>query len=122
MPRFQGGAGSQDLSSSDSLAFLQSLVTLVDGIAPAKGRKSVIVFSEGFTVPAGYEQVFTELLSRANRANVSFYGIDVRGLQLSAQLGESGAALAAAATRQRVAAGRWAARERPARRPFRTKR
>ena len=34
-------------------------------------------------MPPGYEQVFADLLSRANRANVSFYGIDVRGLQLS---------------------------------------
>jgi len=49
-------------------------------------------------VAPGYENVFADLLSRANRANVSFYGLDVRGLQMSSQLGGSGAALASAAT------------------------
>jgi len=97
MGRFQGGAGEQDLSQADSLAFLSSLATLVDGLAAEPGRKSVLVFSEGFSVPPGYEHVFAGLLSRANRANVAFYAIDVRGLQLSAQLEGSGAALATAA-------------------------
>ncbi len=93
MARFEGGAGAQSLSQSDSLAFVASLASLVDGVAAERGRKTVVVFSEGFTVPPGYESVYSDLLSRANRANVSFYAIDVRGLQLSAQLGESGAAL-----------------------------
>ena len=37
--------------------------------------------------------MFADLQSRANRANVSFYAIDVRGLQLSTQLGSTGNAL-----------------------------
>jgi VWFA-related protein len=98
MGRFEGGAGAQSLSQSDSLAFLSALVSVVDGLAPERGRKTVLVFSEGFAVPPGYENVFADLLSRANRGNVSFYGIDVRGLQMSAQLGQTGAALASAAT------------------------
>jgi VWFA-related protein len=98
MGRFEGGAGAQSLSQSDSLAFVSSLASLVDGIAAERGRKTVVIFSEGFTVPPGYEQVYADLLSRANRANVSFYALDVRGLQLSAQLGESGNALSKAAT------------------------
>ena len=53
----------------------------------------MLLFSEGFSVAPGYEHVFADLQSRANRANVSFYAIDVRGLQLSTQLGSTGNAL-----------------------------
>jgi VWFA-related protein len=94
--RFSGGASSRDLSQSESLAFLGSLVSVVDALARDPGRKSVVVFSEGFAVPVGYEHVFADLKSRANRSNVSFYCLDVRGLQLQSQLGASGSALASA--------------------------
>ena len=97
LSRFEGGAGARDLSQSDSIAFVGALATVVDALKTSAGRKTVLVFSEGFVVPVGYENAFGGLLSRANRANVSFYGIDVRGLQLSTQLGSSGAALATAA-------------------------
>ena len=97
LSRFQGGAGASDLSQADSVALVNALVTVVDGLRADPGRKTVLLFSEGFAVPPGYEHVFADLQSRANRANVSFYGIDVRGLQLSTQLGSSGAALASAA-------------------------
>jgi len=97
MGRFQGGAGAGDMSQSDTVALVNALVTVVDGLRPETGRKTVLLFSEGFGVPPGYEHVFADLLSRANRASVSFYGIDVRGLQLSTQLGSSGAALATTA-------------------------
>ena len=46
--------------------------------------------------------MFADLQSRANRANVSFYAIDVRGLQLSTQLGSTGNALANTAGDQRA--------------------
>jgi VWFA-related protein len=95
--RFQGGAGIGDLSQAESVALVNALITVVDGLKAEPGRKTVLLFSEGFAVPPGYEHVFADLQSRANRANVSFYGIDVRGLQLSTQLGSSGAALATAA-------------------------
>ncbi len=97
LSRFQGGAGAGDLSQADSVALVNALITVVDGLKAEAGRKTVLLFSEGFAVPLGYEHVFADLQSRANRANVSFYGIDVRGLQLSTQLGSSGVALANAA-------------------------
>jgi VWFA-related protein len=97
LSRLQGGASVNDLSQADSVALVNALVTVVDGLKGDAGRKTVLLFSEGFTVPAGYENVFADLQSRANRANVSFYGIDVRGLQLATQLGSSGAALSSAA-------------------------
>ena len=97
LSRFQGGAGAGDLGQADSVALVSALITVVDGLKAEPGRKTVLLFSEGFAVPPGYEHVFADLQSRANRANVSFYGIDVRGLQLSTQLGSSGAALATTA-------------------------
>jgi VWFA-related protein len=45
------------------------------------GRKTVLYFSEGgFKIPQGMEQPFKNVISTANRANVSFYSIDARGL------------------------------------------
>ena len=114
LSRFQGGAGAGDLGQADSVALVSALITVVDGLKGEPGRKTVLLFSEGFAVPPGYEHVFADLQSRANRANVSFYGIDVRGLQLSTQLGSSGAALATTAAisaQQRQADGGPVARE-----------
>jgi VWFA-related protein len=93
LSRLQGGASANDLTQTSSIALVGALITVVDGLKAEPGRKTVLLFSEGFGVPPGYEHVFADLQSRANRANVSFYGIDVRGLQLSTQLGSSGAAL-----------------------------
>jgi VWFA-related protein len=114
LARFQGGAGVGDLAQSDSVALVNALITVVDGLKAEPGRKTVLLFSEGFAAPPGYEHVFADLQSRANRANVSFYGIDVRGLQLATQLASSGAALATAAAisaQQRQADGGPVARE-----------
>lgn len=114
LSRFQGGAGAGDLAQSDSVALVNALITVVGGLRAEPGRKTVLLFSEGFAVSPGYEHVFADLQSRANRANVSFYGIDVRGLQLSTQLASSGAALATAAAisaQQRQADGGPVARE-----------
>jgi VWFA-related protein len=112
--RFQGGAGVSDLSQADSVALVNALITVIEGLKAEAGRKTVLLFSEGFAVPPGYEHVFADLQSRANRANVSFYGIDVRGLQLSTQLASSGAALATAvaiSAQQRQADGGPVSRE-----------
>src|SRR5215813_8676646 len=45
------------------------------------GRKTVLYFSEGgFVIPIGMEEPFKNVISIANRSNVSFYSIDARGL------------------------------------------
>ncbi len=44
------------------------------------GRKTILYFSPGFTVPQGMEAPFDSVISIANRSNVSFYAIDARGL------------------------------------------
>jgi VWFA-related protein len=94
MVRFSGGASANDASQAENISLVNALITVVDGIKDEPGRKTVLLFTEGFSVAPGYEHVFADLQSRANRANVSFYAIDVRGLQLSTQLGSTGNALA----------------------------
>jgi VWFA-related protein len=93
MGRFSGGASAHDASQAENIALVNALITVVDGIKDEPGRKTALLFTEGFSVAPGYEQVFADLLSRANRANVSFYAVDVRGLQLSTELGSTGNAL-----------------------------
>ncbi len=97
MGRFAGGASANDASQAENISLVNALITVVDGIKDEAGRKTALLFTEGFSVAPGYEQVFADLLSRANRANVSFYAVDVRGLQLSTELGSSGTALATTA-------------------------
>ena len=58
-----------------------------------EGRKAVLLFSEGFEVPAAMEEAFRATISEANRANVSFYTVDARGLETGRALAAAGAAL-----------------------------
>jgi len=48
------------------------------------GRKSILFFSSGFGIPQGMEEQWRELISTANRFNVTFYSIDARGLGTTA--------------------------------------
>jgi VWFA-related protein len=42
------------------------------------GRKTVLYFSEGFSMPQ--KETFRQIISTANRSNVSFYAVDAHGL------------------------------------------
>jgi VWFA-related protein len=53
------------------------------------GRKTVLYFSEGLQLPSALLHQFQSMVSDANRANVSIYAIDSRGLSVS---GDSGLA------------------------------
>jgi VWFA-related protein len=44
------------------------------------GRKAIVYFSEGLVVPSQIESLFRSVVSESNRANVSVYAVDVRGL------------------------------------------
>jgi VWFA-related protein len=65
-----------------------SIYALLDAVKEQyrlPGRKSVLYFREGgFSIPQGMEQPFRNVISIANRANVSFYAIDARGLTVAA--------------------------------------
>ena len=63
------------------------------------GRKTVLYFSEGLQVPNSLVGQFRNMISSANRANVSVYAIDARGLSVD---GDSGAAQELLATNLKV--------------------
>jgi VWFA-related protein len=45
------------------------------------GRKAIVYFSEGLQVPVPLQSVFRSVVSEANRANLSVYSVDARGLR-----------------------------------------
>jgi VWFA-related protein len=59
-----------------------ALTALVTGLADLPGRKTVVLFSEGVSIPAAAEAKFRAVVDSANRANVSIYAIDAKGLKV----------------------------------------
>jgi VWFA-related protein len=88
-----GSLGEERLSQSFMVDKLYSLANLVEQFRPEGGRKALVFFSEGMTVPPGLDHVFRSVVSAANRANVSIYAMDVRGLDLDSQLSAARSAL-----------------------------
>lgn len=60
-----------------SIAGLQSLTY---GLQQWPGRKSVLYFTKGMTLTPELDTMFRNLTSMANRANVTFYSVDTRGV------------------------------------------
>lgn len=93
------------------LRFVDSLVTgmytldalreLIRSQATLPARKIVIYLADGLTLPTGRADLLTDLVSDANRSNVTFYGVDTRGLSLSAPGSESLTQLKRASTEGR---------------------
>ncbi len=69
------------------------LMALAKAQAGLEGRKAILFFSEGLQVPSSVEEAFKATISEANRANVSVYTIDARGLDTGRDLAAAGAAL-----------------------------
>jgi VWFA-related protein len=59
---------------------LYLLMAVAKGQSSAPGRKTVLFFTGGLDVPGQIDSVFKATQSEANRARVSFYAIDVGGL------------------------------------------
>jgi VWFA-related protein len=62
---------------------VDALLNLVKYEAKLPGRKTILYVCEGLNLPPGQRERMFEVISSANRANVSFYGVDARGLLLS---------------------------------------
>ena len=45
------------------------------------GRKAIVLFSEGLEVPNQLQPLYRSVVSEANRANLSIYSVDARGLR-----------------------------------------
>jgi VWFA-related protein len=72
---------------------LYPLLALVLGHETLGGRKTLVYLSEGLQVPPNLDAVFRSTISAANRANVSVYAIDARGLNVERAMAASAVAL-----------------------------
>src|SRR6266498_77316 len=66
-----------------------ALLTLVDSLKNVPGRKSVVFFSEGVTIPAAVQAHFQSVIGSANRVGVAIYTIDAAGLRTESGLAET---------------------------------
>jgi hypothetical protein len=62
---------------------LYPLLALVKAQQRLAGRKTLVYFAEGLQVPKNLDEVFKTAISEANRANVTVYAVDARGLNSS---------------------------------------
>jgi VWFA-related protein len=70
-------------------ATVNSLMALVNSLRRLPGRKAVIFFSEGLSLPPNVQQHFRSVINSANRANVSVYAVDAAGLRTESTLAAS---------------------------------
>ncbi len=80
-----------------SMMYLSPLRSLVDAQAQIPGRKVMLLFSPGILVHTDTVEFLHSIISAANRANVSIYAVDTRGITTYSTLGDSRRRLAAAA-------------------------
>jgi VWFA-related protein len=73
------------VASQGTRMTLSALEALVRGLQSMPGRKSVLYFTQGLYVTPELDVPFRNVMSMANRANVTFYSIDTRGVMVSAQ-------------------------------------
>lgn len=64
---------------------IAALEALVRGLQAMPGRKSVLYFSAGMYKPSELDEPFRSLKGMANRANVTFYSLDTRGVMTHSQ-------------------------------------
>lgn len=80
-----------------SMRYLSHLRTLVQAQGAIPGRKVVLLFSAGLTVHADAVEMLRNVISTANRSNVSVYAVDTRGYTGQSDMDQSRRMLAAAA-------------------------
>jgi VWFA-related protein len=66
-------------------AEMAALTALAGSLGGLPGRKSVVLFSEGLAVPASVTAKFRGVIDAANRANVSIYAMDAKGLRVHSE-------------------------------------
>jgi VWFA-related protein len=65
------------------------LMALMKAQGTLAGRKALLFFSEGLPIPPSLEEAYRSAISEANRANVSVYAVDARGLDTGRSLEQS---------------------------------
>jgi len=67
-------------------ATTNGLMAIVNSMSRLPGRKAVLFFSEGVSIPPNVQQHFRSVINAANRANVSVYAVDAAGLRAESEL------------------------------------
>lgn len=93
--------GLNDFAVRDLLRSLDGLVT---NLQSAGGRKSIVLFSPGYTMTSDFNQLMNQIIGTANRANVSFYGVNTRIVATSSGTPDISAPTPVATVRGRGAA------------------
>jgi hypothetical protein len=70
-------------------ATANGLLAVVSGMRNMPGRKAIIFFSEGLSIPPNVQERFLAVVAAANRANVSIYSMDAAGLRTESTLREA---------------------------------
>jgi len=71
-------------------ATTNALLALVQGLASLPGRKSVVFFAEGLSLPDAVMPHFRSVVAAANRGNVAVYTVDAEGLRVHSKDQETG--------------------------------
>jgi VWFA-related protein len=89
-------------------ATTNALLAVVSGLRSLPGRKTVVFFSEGISIPSNIKSRFDEVIANANRANVSVYTVDAKGLRAESMNAETRDEMRQAADRRlrQLASGR----------------
>lgn len=72
------------LSMQQARPVLAALAAIAEGLRPIPGKKTLVLFSQGFVSPAVLDWQVQTTIDIANRANVAIYIIDSAGLRAAA--------------------------------------
>ncbi len=72
------------LSIQQARPVLAAIAAIAEGLRPIPGKKTLVLFSQGFVTPAVLDWQVQSTIDMANRANVTVYIIDSAGLRAGA--------------------------------------
>ena len=77
-----------DLMERDQQGYstTNGLLAIINTLRRLPGRKSLVLFSEGMSVPPAVQRLFEGVIDAANRANVAIYTMDAAGLRAESEL------------------------------------
>jgi VWFA-related protein len=64
-------------------AQINGLLSIINSLRNVPGRKAIMLFSEGLSLPPDVSLYFRDVINAANRANISIYTIDATGLRVT---------------------------------------
>jgi VWFA-related protein len=64
-------------------AQINGLLAIINSVRNVPGRKAIMLFSEGLSLPPDVNVYFRDVINAANRANISIYTVDAVGLRVA---------------------------------------